>query len=74
MKIWALAAGIDDILEQHGDKILKSKYDDVENIPIDYIDISIDTNHELKVYYKGMELELPDMFWPTISNTDALVL
>ena len=74
MKIWCLLANIDDLLAVAGERLLYSPHEELINIPIDYIDLSVGTNRELKVYYKGEEIELPDMFWPAISNTDSFVV
>lgn len=74
MKVWCLLANIDDLLHIAGERLLESRHEGLINIPIDYIDISVETSNELKVYYKGKEIELPDMFWPAISNTDSFVV
>lgn len=74
MKIWMLLANIDDALKAVGDSLLDSRYEGVVSVPIDYIDMLVDTNQQLKVYYKGKEIELPDMFWPAMTNTDLFVV
>ena len=74
MKIWALLSNVDDILEAYGEEALKRDNSVFETILIDYVDIKIENDADLKIFHKGEEIALPDAFWPMISNTDSFAL
>ncbi len=74
MKIWALMSNVDDILEKQGEAAFKQFPGISEPVLIDYLDVKIGTDQETEFYYKGQKLELPDAFWPMLSNTDAFVI
>ena len=75
MKVWAFIANVDDIVEQYGFEVFEIKENDrfYNTVLMDYTNIDITTGEEIKVYFNGKELELPDAIFPMITNTDALM-
>lgn len=76
MKIWALVSNVDDLVEQHGFRLfdnhpVKEWYD---ILLMDYADIEIVSGEKLAICYRGEQAELPDAFWPMLTNTDAYCL
>lgn len=74
MKVWALLSNVDDILQAYGEQMLRNSNEMFETLLIDYIDIEIRGGTDLRVFYKGEALPLPDAFWPMLSNTDSFAL
>jgi len=74
MKVWALLSNVDDILEAYGEQALKGGNGIFETIVIDYAGVEIGNGKDLKVSYRGENIDLPDAFWPMLSNTDAFAL
>ena len=74
MKVWGLLSNVDDILQAHGDAVLRQDNGVFETVLIDYIDVEIGDGRALKVSYKGEVMPLPDAFWPMLSNTDSFAL
>ena len=74
MKLWCLLSSIDDLLGWIGEKFLVEAMPGFKKIPIDYVNALVDGEGELKVYFRGKKLELPDMFWPAVSNTNTFSL
>lgn len=76
MRIWALISNVDDIVGQYGFRI----FDDMSLHPwyevllVDYADLTISTEDGFSVWSRGKKLELPDAFWPMLTNTDAFCL
>lgn len=74
MRVWALISNVDDVLKKYGENAFRMFPGGVEPILIDYIDARVVTGEQLEIRYKGEKLELPDAFWPMISNTDAFAI
>ncbi len=74
MKVWSLLSKVEDILK-YFEKFAEKMNDGVFDIIIaDYVTIEIGDGKDLKAYYKGEQVPLPDAFWPMISNTDCFTL
>jgi RimK family alpha-L-glutamate ligase len=74
MKIWALLSNIDDVLEAYGEQVMPKDNSVFEMLIIDYLNIKIENGADIKISYRGEQVDLPDAFWPMLSNTDSFVL
>lgn len=77
MKIWGIITKLDYNEEEYRDflrDVIKKETNDCDILVLDRSLLDIATGENLRFSYGGNEIELPDAFWPMISNTDALVI
>ncbi len=74
MTVWALVSYAD----KHWDVMMKMYEDaippELTILLMDCMELQIETGENLKAIYNGEEIPLPDAFWPTLSNTDYLLI
>ncbi len=74
MTIWALISGVDDMWEGLQKAYYKVVPKELKLILMERLDFEIESGNKLKISHEGESLPLPDAFWPTLSNTESLLV
>lgn len=79
MKIWILLSNVEKDISEYEDmgkgkpeyeKILQN----IKVIQVEKMNVSMSVDGGTKFIYEGEELDVPDVFWPMITNSDAYIL
>lgn len=70
-KPYMLLSNVDDLLAKFGDDFFDRGNGLFKVIIIDFLHMSITSGQKLRLSYKGKELEIPEWFLPSVSNTDS---
>ncbi len=73
-KPYTLFSNVDDLLEKYGDHIFDNGDKLFDPMVIDFLHMSIESGQKLKLRYRGKEIDIPESFWPSVSNTDGLIV
>jgi RimK family alpha-L-glutamate ligase len=72
-KVMATISNVDDLVNNYPQAFAYHEGDSIEILLVDYANIEIRNGKDLKIYCRGEEIGIPDVFFPKMVNTDAYI-
>ena len=76
-KLWLLLSGVErDItgMAASDNPVVQQIMSQVEIILIEKVSVKLTTGEKPEIFYNGKKMEIPKLFWPAMTNSDAYVL